>query len=48
MLLKRGADANARPNFGDTALLHAVQGRREQGVRVLLDHGVDVNTVESN
>lgn len=42
-LLKRGADVNARNNYGDTALMRACWDRSGAAVEMLIEHGADVN-----
>lgn len=48
-LLQRGADVNAKSNFGSTALMHAVNFHKKavERVRVLLRYGADVNLTDS-
>jgi ankyrin repeat protein len=47
MLLERGARVNAHDNrLGRTPLHWAVGKRNIQGVRLLLEHGADVNALD--
>ncbi len=46
-LLSKGADANAREEYGDTALVNAVHKGNLEIVRLLLDKGVDINAADS-
>jgi len=43
-LLSHGADARATNQFGATALMAAAAGGDEKSVRLLIEHGADVNT----
>lgn len=42
LLLARGANAKATNNFGATALMAAAAGGNERSVRLLIEHGVNV------
>lgn len=44
LLLKRGADVNAKGNFGKTALMYAVQFNLIDTATLLLERGADVNS----
>jgi ankyrin repeat protein len=48
MLVEYGADVNARGFRGATALHWAVDGRRPEIVRFLLDHGAAVNAQDDD
>ena len=43
-LIKEGADVNAKNNYGWTALSHAARSGNAELVKLLLEHGADVNT----
>ena len=43
MLIKRGADVNAKDNFGCTVFMYSVMAGRIDPVRLLLDHGADIH-----
>jgi ankyrin repeat protein len=45
-LLKAGADANTARPEGQTVLMTAARAGRDDAVRILLDHGADVNARE--
>jgi len=45
-LLGKGADLNARGQYGSTALMNATEGRHSDVVTALLDMGADVNAVD--
>ena len=47
LLLERGADVNARGNFGKTALMYAAQFNLIDTATLLLERGADVNTKTS-
>jgi len=47
LLLKHGADVHDRDNGGRTPLHRAVSAGKTNAVRWLLDHGADVNAVDS-
>jgi hypothetical protein len=47
LLLKRGADVNARGNFGKTALMYAAQFNLIDTATLLLERGADVNAKTS-
>ena len=42
-LIAKGADVNARNNYGWTALSHAARAGNAELVKLLLAHGADVN-----
>jgi hypothetical protein len=48
LLLKRGADVNARGNFGKTALMYAAQFNLIDTATFLLERGADVNAKTSD
>lgn len=49
LLLKRNADIEARCDFLSSSPLHlAVSHERLESVRVLLDHGTDINSLDEN
>jgi len=43
-LIAKGADVNAKNNYGWTALSHAARAGNAQLVKLLLEHGADVNS----
>ena len=47
-LLEHGADVNADPPDGMSAMMRAFDGGHFEIVELLLDHGADVNAVEDN
>ena len=47
ILLKRGADVNAKDNDGDTPLLMASEIGPEDVVRLLIEKGADVNAANN-
>ncbi len=46
-LLEQGADANARTEYGATALFFAADRGNIEVIRILLDHGADVNVTDT-
>lgn len=42
-LLEKGADVNAKGQYGVTALMKAAEGGRSENVKLLLEAGADVN-----
>ena len=48
MLLKKGADVNAKNTKGITPLVYAVAGGYEELVKMLIDRGVDVNAIAND
>ncbi|MCD6047386.1 MAG: Ankyrin [Gammaproteobacteria bacterium] len=43
LLLDKGADVNAQNDFGKTALMYAIQYGNLDAVKILIDHGANVN-----
>ena len=48
ILLEKGADINAKDNYGRTPLMHAIQyGCSEEVIKILLEKGADINAKDN-